>query len=168
MILALFARFMALPRWLHFALAGVGAALAFMLWLSIHDANIRREQKELDRAAYERALQQAELLAIKAKADAEQHSRKHAHGTDNRASKSVPAALAAGERHIAANRVCAQSRGSATSPTVTAASGDSAPSADGASAASDLVAVTADDVRVCSTTTQRLIEAREWALGLGG
>lgn len=75
-------------------------------------------------------------------------------------------AMAAAERHIAANRVRQGGCGGATGNAGPAAQGDGPAGADRSGADAELVAVTADDVRICTVNTQRLIDGREWAVGL--
>lgn len=75
-------------------------------------------------------------------------------------------AMAAAERHIAAHRVRQGGCGSATGNAGSAAQGDGPAGADRSGADAELVAVTADDVRICTVNTQRLLDGREWAVGL--
>lgn len=75
-------------------------------------------------------------------------------------------AIAAAERHIAAHRVRQGGCGGATGNAGAAAQGDGPAGADRSGADAGLVAVTADDVRICTVNTQRLIDGREWAVGL--
>lgn len=143
-------------------LIGVCVALALLsalLWRG-RDNAIAELAKQ--RVAYEKALGEAELLAAKARIDAEAHYRSLANETDDRAARTVADARNAADRYI--DRMRAKGCAGPTSATVAASSGDSAPSADGPGF--DSVMVLADDVRTCSVNTQRLIEAREWALGL--
>lgn len=70
------------------------------------------------------------------------------------------------ERFIAANRV--RCPANPTGGTAASAEGDRAGSGekDGAAPVVDAVAVTADDVRICTANTLQAEAAREWALGL--
>lgn len=75
-------------------------------------------------------------------------------------------AMAAAERHIAAHRVRQGGCGGASGNAGATAQGDGPGSADRSGADAELVAVTADDVRVCTVNTQRLIDGHDWAVGL--
>lgn len=76
-------------------------------------------------------------------------------------------AMAAAERHIAAHRVLRQAGGgSASGGACSSAENDGPTGADRSGADAELVAVTADDVRICTVNTQRLLDGREWAVGL--
>lgn len=74
-------------------------------------------------------------------------------------------ARAAADRYIAAHRVRSASR-RAASAAVASAESDRAGSPDRADQATDMVAVTADDIQVCTDNTLRLEAARAWALSL--
>lgn len=75
-------------------------------------------------------------------------------------------AMAAAERHIAAHRVRQGGCGGATGNAGATAQGDGSAGADRSGADAELVAVTADDVRICTVNTQRLIDAHNWAISL--
>lgn len=159
--------FLRANSWAAWLLAGLAALAAFLFWLSAHDRAIRADQKAIDRAAFEQALQAAELLAIKAKADAEAHYRKLADETDDKAHAAIADARGAADRYIDRMRgkACPGTPGAAAAP----AAGGSPARADGPGGPAfvdAMIPVQAEDIRICSTNTARLQTAREWALEL--
>lgn len=93
----------------------------------------------------------------------EQTYRDKAKEADENAQEALSGAMDAAERHIAANRVqCPGNRSGVVGPAPDAGS-DSASGDNGSSGAPELVAVTPDDVRICTTNTIRLEAARAWA-----
>lgn len=103
--------------------------------------------------------------AIEAK---EQDYRNKAQEADDNAEEALSGAMAAAERHIANNRVqCPANRGGVNGPAASA-SGGSAGGGDGPGRDAELVAVTPDDIRICTTNSVRLQAVRDWALSLGG
>lgn len=92
---------------------------------------------------------------------------------DTEHASNLETALAAARRHAAANR-CAPGRmrtevAPAVSPaggSGTGAEGGSAKSGDGPGGDTQLVAVTVDDLRICTVNTSRLQAVREWAFKL--
>lgn len=96
----------------------------------------------------------------------EQAYRDLAQRTDDNAEQALSDAMDAAERHIAANRVrCEGNRGGVSGPTANP-EGGSAGGSNRPGGASELVAVTENDVRVCTANTIRLEAAREWGLSL--
>jgi hypothetical protein len=165
-IVALLGRLWAV-RWLRYGLAIVGALLAFNLWLRFHDAGVRREQKAIDRATYEQALQEAELLAIKARNDAEEHYRKLADDSEAKHSAALADAGSAARDYIRHNRLRSVS-GQGSSCAAVAAAGDqraSLPESPAATAV--MVAVSEEDVNACTGAAVYAMEAHRWAKGLG-
>jgi hypothetical protein len=155
--------------------AGI-AILAAAIWVCRIDSlrashkadatNVRREYT-LFREQVEAKAAQA-LIAQKAvNAVQEQKWKDEAHAADQKHETELAAANAAAERHIRDNRLLRQAvdRG-AGGEAGGAAQGDSAQDSYRSGEAADLVAVTADDVRVCTENTRRLIDVRDWALGL--
>ena len=138
------------------------------LWpISIEGARPKAERLERTVAEIDTKMKQARDLweaAIKAHED---HYRNLAQEADDNAEQALSTAMDAAERHIAANRVrCPGNRGSVERPAANP-EGGSAGGGDGPGAAAELVAVTPDDVRICTTNTIRLEAAREWGLNLG-
>ena len=129
-------------------------------------ANLRREYA-LFREQVEAKATQA-LIAQKAvNAAQEQKWKDEAYVADQKHETELAAANAAAERYIRDNRLLRQAvdRG-AGGEAGGAAQGDGDKSSDRSGAEADLVAVTADDVRICTENTRRLIDVRDWALGL--
>lgn len=108
-----------------------------------------------------RAAQQAALDAEQARYD------ELAERTDRDARINQAAAMSAADRYIAANRVRPPS-GSVASPASAAPQGDGSSGVVGPDqpAIVDAVAVSAEDVRICTVNTSRLVSAQEWAMHL--
>lgn len=155
--------------------AGI-AILAAAIWVwridslrashKIDAANVRREYDMFREQVTAKAAEA--LMAQKAvNAAQEQKWKKEAHAADQKHETELAAANAAAERYIRDNRLLRQAvdrgEGGATGG---AAQGDGAQGGDRSGATADLVAVTADDVRICTENTRRLIDVRDWALGL--
>jgi hypothetical protein len=166
MLFALLTRFLALPRWVHFVLAGAGLALAFALWLRIHDAGVRNEQKRLDRAEYEQALAEAELLAIKARADAEAESRRKANVAQASHDAEMSRAVDLAAAYKRANRLHTVSGQGASCQAIATSrdSGSSLPESPASAAV--MVAVSEEDVNACTGAAVYARQAFEWARGL--
>ncbi|CAM5511784.1 Lysozyme OS=Sphingobium scionense OX=1404341 GN=GGQ90_001795 PE=4 SV=1 [Sphingobium scionense] len=129
-------------------------------------ANVRREYALFREQVTAKATEA--LTAQKAvNAAQEQKWKERAHAADQMHETELASANAAAERYIRDNRLLRQAvvRG-AGGEAGGAAQGDSAQGGDRSGAAADLVAVTADDVRICTENTRRLIDVRDWALGL--
>lgn len=99
--------------------------------------------------------------------------RMKAERTDTDHAKDLETALAAARRHAAANRCAPLGLRPEGSPTVsppgragTGAEDHRAESGDGSGGTAQLVAVTEDDLRICTVNTKRLQAVREWSLGL--
>ena len=129
-------------------------------------ANVRREYA-LFREQVEAKSTQA-LIAQKAvNAAQEQKWKEKADVADQKHETELAAANAAAERYIRDNRLLRQAVDRGTSGEAGgAAQGDGTQGSDRSGAEADLVAVTADDVRICTEHTRRLIDVRDWALGL--
>lgn len=110
----------------------------------------------------------AEALAAQKAVNAakETEYQEKARDADQKHRAELSQAMDAAERHIAAHRVRQGGCGGATGNAGSAAQGDGPAGADRSGADAELVAVTADDVRICTVNTQRLIDGREWAVGL--
>lgn len=117
----------------------------------------RYAQAQIEAADKARAYRVSEEARYRAKAER----------TDTEHAKELDGALAAASRYADRNRcVRTESVERASSGPGTVATGDSAQGADGPGADAFMVAVTRDDLAICTTNTQRLIDAQPWALGL--
>lgn len=124
-----------------------------------------RLQRTIDEIAL--AQKQAAAAAQAAKERAEREYRELAERIDDDAEKARTGAMADAERFIAANRVRCQAAGGAGRGTPAASPGDGSGNGQGPGQASELdVAVTADDVRICTTNTLQAEAARAWAIEL--
>lgn len=101
----------------------------------------------------------------------EERYRAKAERTDTEHAKDLETALAAARRHAAANRCALDRLRPEGTPAVsspgragTGAEDHGAESGDGSRGAAQLVAVTEDDLRICTVNTTRLDAVREWAL----
>ncbi len=129
----------------------------------------RALRDELDLAAVKKAQVVALERAEAAKFKAENKYRNLADRIDLNAQNARVDALADAERYIAAHRVRCEASGGAGSGTVAASDRGGAGRGEAASPAPVVdaaVAVSADDVRICTANTVRLEAARDWALGL--
>lgn len=125
-----------------------------------------RLQGELDRIKAAQLVAQQKAIAAKAKAEADY--RDLAGRIDTDAKQAHDSAMADAERYIAAHRVRGQAAGSSAGRTVTAAEDHSASGGQspGAAPVVDEVAVSPDDVRICTTNTIQAETARQWAIDL--
>lgn len=151
--------------------ACIALALASVwLWQGKQAAQGRADrcaaQIKAELAAYVAAQEQARIRAEMALRAQEARYKEKADNADKAHAKALVDASRAADRYIAANRVRIETAGSDASQAPAAAAGGSAGSPDSASAAAFMVAVTENDVRICTVNTQRLIDAREWAMGL--
>lgn len=142
----------------------------FKLWpLSVEGWKPRAERLGADLKNVRQAQGVAQAKAQAAKDRAELEYRELAERIDDEADHAEAGALAAAERHIAANLVrCEIARGrssgpAATAPDRSAGGGQALP---GAGQLDRAVAVSADDVRACTVNTLQANAARDWALGL--
>ncbi|WP_069338316.1 hypothetical protein [Sphingobium yanoikuyae] len=129
-------------------------------------ANVRREyalfREQVEAKATETLIAQRAVNAAQ-----EQKWKDEAHAADHKHETELAAANAAAERYIRDNRLLQQAVDRGASGEVGgAAQGDGAQGGNRSGEAADLVAVTADDVRICTENTRRLIDVRDWALGL--
>ena len=88
-----------------------------------------------------------------------------AQDTDHAYQTQLVAAHSATDRYIATHRVRTNGAGS-TGSAIAAATGSDSGSVVGPGEPADMVAVTADDINVCTVNTQRLQAGHNWALGL--
>ena len=139
------------------------------LWQAKQAAQDRAErcaaQVKAERAAYVAAQEQARIKAEMALRAQEARFKEKADNADKAHAKALVDASRAADRYIAANRVRIEAAQGSAGGTVASAESGSAGSPDSASAAAFMVAVTENDVRICTANTQRPF-AREWALGV--
>lgn len=156
-----------LARWrIGASIAGVLAALGLVLAL-IHYRGAYQAERALrraDREAYANAQAQAALIAQAALRSAETRSKEKAVEADVRHETALADARRRASAYIDRMRLQAAARPS--SAAIASAQGGGAQSAGRTGAASDMVAISAADIDVCTINTARLEAAREWALGL--
>lgn len=120
----------------------------------------------------------AQLVAARAaqqqRAAVELRYKELAHHADARFQQGRAAALASADRYTVSHGlpdrpqpIGGTASGAGSGPTAPTPGGSTG-SGDRSGGAAQLVAVKADDLRICTINTQRLIEARSWALSLDG
>jgi len=156
-----------LPWWAYAILAALVIVwLAYRAGYNARDERADREMSEM--LASVEAGQERARAAQQAAMDAEQARYDElAERTDANAEIAQLAAMDAATRYIERNRVRPPS-GSVASPAIAAPQGDGASGDNGPDqpAIVDAVAVSADDVRICTVNTSRLIATQLWAMGL--
>lgn len=139
-------------------------------------AKVERLQGDLDRAKAAQALAEKAQRAVlqRAAEDYEQLAKEK----DIEARSEMQIALGDADRHIAANSVRVETIGCPSGGTFASAQGDSARDIEGAGQSTvldatayrpglkSLVAVLADDVRICTENTIKAEAAHDWARGL--
>lgn len=144
----------------------------FKVWpISIEGARPKAERLQGVIDQFDKAQDDARKAAELAKAKAEADYRNLAERIDDESEKARVGAMDDAERFIAANRVrCAPDRGAGGGTVATAADNGTrgGQGASGATLMDDAVAVTAEDVRICTRNTLQAEAAREWALELEG
>jgi len=116
----------------------------------------------LVKPAQELALAKAQA-AIAAK---EAYYKEHANDTDKDYAAAISDARSATDRYIAAHRVPACPASGAASGTPASPQGNSAQGSDGPGTAPYMVAVSPEDVSICTSNTLRLEAVKVWAEGL--
>ena len=151
------------------ALAGVFA----WGWLGHHEAaKFKRVAAHehagrlADHAAYVKAQQDALAKALAAKQAQEARYKEQADEADRKAQEATVDANSRLAEYIRTHRLPAHVASPSGGPGGPA-QGDSAPRGDGPRSAPELVAVTPDDLAICTTNTTRLEAVRDWALRLG-
>ena len=164
---AAFSAVMRYPREAAIVLLLVASA---WLWWGKGNANDRADAcaagRAAERASYVAAGKEAERLARAAKAAQEAKYTQLAKDADHGYETALVDARAATADYIARNRVRAQAAGDSRGATVAAAQGGGAESGERPSEATELVAVQANDVNVCTDNTLRLEAVREWTANL--
>jgi soluble cytochrome b562 len=149
----------------------VAVAAAVWLWTGKREALAQRDQatagRASDRAAYTEAQRQAAILARQAREAQEARYKEQAERADHEHQIELATAMDRADAFIRANRVRATgAAASAAGSPGSAAESRGPESGNGPGGSAFLVAVTAEDVRVCTVNTTRLEAVREWALGL--
>lgn len=142
----------------------------FKLWpLSIEGANPRAERLQATLDEIERAQNAAAEKARLARLEQERKYRELADNADEREREIREDAMADAERFIAANRVRPVNRGPVSGTGASPGSGG-AEGGERSDPAAELdegsVIVPAEDVRICTENTSRLLAVREWTRGL--
>ena len=144
--------------------------LSVWLWQGKRGANERADRAtatlKADRALYTAAQEEAKARAIAAVKAQEARYQEQAANADQSHRQALETAYSALDRYIAANRVRAKAVDRASVGTGEARESDRAESSDGPGGTADMVAVTADDLRICTVNTQRLVAVKAWADGL--
>jgi len=142
--------------------------LSAWLWAGKDKANDRADRYsatiKAERAAYVQAQDEAKARAVAAVKAQEARYKEQADNADRNHEQALSDANSALDRYIAANRVRRTGTADrASGGTVASAQGGSAESFDGPGEAAFMVAVSPDDLRICTVNTERLIAARDWA-----
>ena len=156
-----------LPWWAYAILAAIAIVwLAYRAGYNARDERADREMSEM-LASVEAGQERARAAQIAVNQAAEQRYQELAERTDREYRASQVEAMSAADRYIERNRVRPPSGGVA-SPAGAAPQGDGASGVVGPDqpAIVDAVAVSAEDVRICTVNTSRLIAAQLWAMGL--
>lgn len=144
------------------ALAFLGLALAVNHYR--HAYHAEKALRKADHAAYVMAQAEASRIAKAALDHAEARYKEKARAADEKTVLAVTAADAATADYARRMRIKAPACG--TSAAVAEAPRYGPRFSERAGAASNMVAVTEDDLQVCTTNTIKLESAREWALSL--
>lgn len=169
-------------RAITLAVIGIALAIAavqtvrlegFKVWpLSVEGWKPKAERYERDLANVRQAQALAKARAEQARLEQEARYRALAERIDDNAKRDMGSAVDAAERFIAAGGVRCKASGSDRIGTGTRAEGGSPGDTQGTGATPVMdegtVAVTADDVRICTVNTVKAEAAREWALGIEG
>lgn len=158
-----------LTRWkwglgLFGALAFLGLALAASHYR--HAYHAEKALRKAQEASYVAAQAQATLIAKQALDAAEARYRSKANDADKAFQSKLADARGATDAYVSSHRVRWEAPSRDASGTPSPAESGSAQGGNGPGAAPFMVAVTEDDIHVCTVNTQRLEAAREWALGL--
>lgn len=175
LLISLFAR-VGLSQALSRVLGYVAVALcAGLLWVRGSRYEAQRDTARAQVAELQATLEQVKVAekratdaALAAKAKAERDYKTLAETTDAEEQKARDTAMADAERYIADHRVRPQAAGGASRPASPAPEDHGSTGSDSAGPAPivDAVAVTPDDIRICTTNTTRLEAVRAWALSL--
>lgn len=137
--------------------------LLTLLWYR-HDASTWRTRHDTLKASYAAAQVEAHAKQAAAIQSYEAEYERKAHAADLRAATAIADASRRADAFIRAGGVQPAKGGSGHPPAQ--AEGHGSEGGNGPGEAPFLVAVTPDDVRICTENTTRLDAVREWALGL--
>jgi hypothetical protein len=154
---------------------GSGAWLGWLLMFTLpglkSEAEAEKRAHQVTKQNYITAQAQAEKRFAEAWAQWEARYDKLAMETDDAEREARADAMGVAERFIAANRVRCEAGAGFGSSASGAASGSAGDSDTGSSVGADplsfMVAVPADDVRICTENTTRLQAGQAWARSLG-
>lgn len=139
----------------------------FHVW-PIKIVGLRKERD--DALATVTSVKQAQVVAAQkaqqAIAATEASYKAQAEQKDQEYHDEMDSARALASRYIASHRVQPKAAQGGAGSTITASQGGSAKGVVGPGAPSDMVAVTPDDVQICTENTVRLQSAHDWAAGL--
>lgn len=139
----------------------------FKLWpISVEGWKPKAERLERDIEAVKQAQKIAAEKARAARIAKEQEYRDHAERIDREHEAELESARARTERYIAANRVRNEAIDRAAGGPGAGPDSGGAEGGDGRSEAPVMVAVSDEDIRICTSNTLRLEAVRRWALGL--
>lgn len=144
-------------------------ALALALLAAWHYHALYGAEKALrasDKSAYVAAQEIARQKAEQAKAAIEADYQAKADQKDKEYANEMDSARAAADRYVVSHRMQPQATQGSAGSTVAASKGVSPEGAVGPGAQADMVAVTPDDVQICTENTMRLQSAHDWAAGL--
>lgn len=119
-----------------------------------------------ERESYAEAQRNAAIRAKAAVVAQEARYKEQASHADLKYAEALGDARSALDRYIAANRVRPKAVGGASGGTIAITESGGAESADRSGRIADMVAVTPDDLRICTVNTERLVAARAWATEL--
>jgi ABC-type transport system involved in cytochrome bd biosynthesis fused ATPase/permease subunit len=157
-----------LARWrVGLSIAGALAVFGLIVasWHYRHAYHAEKALRKAQEAAYAAAQSEATVIAKRALDAAEARYKRNADNADQAFQSKLADARRFADQYVLTHRVhgaFASSTGRAPS----AAEGDRAASPDRAGTAPDMVAVTPDDIQVCTDNTLRLEAAHNWALTL--
>lgn len=152
------------PAW---ALCIALTALCGVCW---HEWSVKARQVEhltSEIAQFRDAQAQATAIAQQALRHQEAAYIAKAQEADHAYQTQLAAAQSSADRYIASHRVRASGGAGSAGSAIASPQGSSAQSGDGPGTEPDMVAVTAGDIQVCTTNTQRLEAVHDWALSLG-
>ena len=146
------------------ALCGAVVALALCVHIiGVKDRTIARLTAQA--VSFREAQAQATVIAQQALHHQEAVYQAKAQDTDHAYQTQLVAAQSSADMYIATHRVRPNGAGS-TGPAIAAATGSNPGSVVGPGDPAYMVAVSADDINVCTVNTQRLQAGHNWALGL--
>ena len=146
----------------------VVASLSLALYiqgLRLHSAKVERDAARQTIAQMEAASAANLKAQLAQKAAVEQHYKEQARETDLKYAQELGSARDRLAAYIARNRVRTENSGGVSASSGPAES-DRSSGVDGPRLPPELVAVSPDDLEICTVNSERLRAARDWALGL--